>query len=95
MQQLGYASFFAQGGDIGAGVSAWLGRLYPQAVRAIHLNYIPGSFRPGIGPDEAPVTTTEQAYLTQAAAWSAAEGHTLRCKAASRKLWHFRSWTPQ
>jgi pimeloyl-ACP methyl ester carboxylesterase len=34
MAELGHSSYFAQGGDIGSGVSTWLARLYPDAVRA-------------------------------------------------------------
>lgn len=74
MQGLGYETFGAQGGDIGAGVSAWLARLYPDQVAGIHLNYIPGSYRPGMDEASAPISITEQAYLEEAAAWSAKEG---------------------
>lgn len=74
MQGLGYETFGAQGGDIGAGVSAWLARLYPDQVAGIHLNYIPGSYRPGMDEASAPISITEQAYLDEAAAWSAKEG---------------------
>lgn len=74
MQGLGYETFGAQGGDIGAGVSAWLARLYPNQVAGIHLNYIPGSYRPGMDEASAPISITEQAYLDEAAAWSAKEG---------------------
>jgi microsomal epoxide hydrolase len=34
---LGYRRFTAHGGDLGAGVTAWLARAYPGAVAAIHL----------------------------------------------------------
>jgi len=44
MLELGYSSYFAQGGDIGAGVSTWLARLYPDSVRALHLNFISGGY---------------------------------------------------
>jgi pimeloyl-ACP methyl ester carboxylesterase len=43
MEELGYTHYFAQGGDIGAGVSSWMARMYPHAVRALHLNFIPAS----------------------------------------------------
>ena len=43
MSQLGYGRFVAQGGDIGASVSMWLARDFPQQVAGFHLNYIPGS----------------------------------------------------
>ncbi len=39
MAGLGYSRFGAQGGDIGAGVSTWVARLFPDAVTGIHMNY--------------------------------------------------------
>jgi Epoxide hydrolase N terminus len=41
MNGLGYDHFAAQGEDIGAGVSTWLARLFPENVVGVHLNYIP------------------------------------------------------
>lgn len=74
MAELGYDRFAAQGGDIGAGVSAWLARLYPDTMAGIHVNYIPGSYRPPLGEDQPPVAADEQAYLDRVARWSGAEG---------------------
>jgi pimeloyl-ACP methyl ester carboxylesterase len=74
MQRLGYDRFGTQGGDIGAGVSGWLGRLYPDDVRAVHLNYFPGSYRPHLGTHSPAVTAEEQAYLDHVAGWAVAEG---------------------
>ncbi|AND70493.1 multidrug MFS transporter [Dyella thiooxydans] len=74
MNGLGYERFAAQGGDIGAGVSTWLARCFPERVIGVHVNYIPGSYRPPLGPGSPPVTTQEQAYLDTAAAWSSSEG---------------------
>ncbi|MGY2734683.1 epoxide hydrolase family protein [Sphingomonas sp. UYP23] len=74
MAELGYDRFGAQGGDIGAGVSAWLARLVPGATIGIHLNYIPGSYRPPIGGTMPAISTEEQAFLDHTASWSAAEG---------------------
>lgn len=74
MAELGYHSFAAQGGDIGAGVSVWLARLFPDIIRGIHLNFIPGSYRPPAGADAAPVTGEERAFLDHVARWSAQEG---------------------
>jgi pimeloyl-ACP methyl ester carboxylesterase len=72
MQGLGYERFAAQGGDIGAGVSLWLARRFPEAVLGAHLNYIPGSYRP---PGEAKdFTAEEQAFLARFAAFAAEEG---------------------
>ena len=40
MSRLGYSSYVAQGGDIGAGVTDSLGRLAPDGLLGIHLNFI-------------------------------------------------------
>lgn len=74
MSGLGYPRFAAQGGDIGAGVSAWLARRFPDEVIGVHLNFIPGSYRPPLDEGQPPVTPEEQAYLDTVRAWSAAEG---------------------
>jgi pimeloyl-ACP methyl ester carboxylesterase len=74
MNGLGYERFAAQGGDIGAGVSAWLARRFPDKIVGAHINYVPGSYRPPLGAGQPAVTTEEQAYLDTVAAWSSAEG---------------------
>lgn len=74
MQGLGYERFGAQGGDIGASVSAWLARRFPEQIIGTHLNYIPGSYRPPLGPGQPPVTAREQTYLEAAAAWAGEHG---------------------
>lgn len=74
MAELGYMRFGAQGGDIGAGVSTWLARLFPDAVIGIHLNYIPGSYRPPLGTSMPSLSADEQAFLERGASWSALEG---------------------
>ena len=74
MIELGYPKFAAQGGDIGAGVSMWLARQFPNSVVGIHLNYIPGSYRPASAAGEPPISEEEQEFLDRVAAWSAAEG---------------------
>ena len=51
MQQLGYARYYAQGGDWGSVVTRCLGVLYPDHCQAIHLNM------PVAGPPDA--TTSE------------------------------------
>ena len=56
MQELGYARFLAQGGDWGAGVSAWLALDHPDHIRAIHLNYLL------VQPDASPETEEEKAW---------------------------------
>ncbi|MER8652995.1 MULTISPECIES: epoxide hydrolase family protein [unclassified Mesorhizobium] len=74
MRGLGYDRFASQGGDIGAGVSAWMARLHSESVLGVHVNYIPGSYRPPLGAGLPPVTVEEQAFLDKAAAWTATEG---------------------
>jgi len=74
MDQLGYARFGAQGGDVGAGVSTWLARRFPEAVVGYHLNYISGGYRPPLGDGQPPITDEERAFLDSASAWAAAEG---------------------
>jgi pimeloyl-ACP methyl ester carboxylesterase len=46
MKALGYSHFGAQGGDWGASVATCLGLVYPADLIGLHLNYIPGSFKP-------------------------------------------------
>jgi len=60
-----------QGGDIGAGVSTILGLRYPERVMGVHLNYIPGSYRPHI---DSPLTPLEEAFLQSANEWSERNG---------------------
>ena len=66
MQALGYDRFAAQGGDIGAGVSTALGLRHSEHLTGIHLNYIPGSYRPYITADTV-LTPSEQAFVGYAA----------------------------
>jgi len=74
MTALGYDTFGAQGGDWGASVSTWLAYRYPVRVKGLHLNFLPGSYRPPLGPDQAPVSSEEQRFLDQASAWSQMHG---------------------
>jgi pimeloyl-ACP methyl ester carboxylesterase len=74
MTGLGYDRFGAQGGDIGAGVSMWLGRLYPEQLIGLHLNYIPGGFLPPLGDGSPPISAEEAAFRNKAASWFASEG---------------------
>ena len=53
---LGYEHYLAQGGDWGAGVSAWLALDHASAVRGIHLNYLLTQ------PDAEPETPAELAW---------------------------------
>ena len=74
MQGLGYGRYGAQGGDWGASVSTWLAFQRPECVAGLHLNYVPGSFRPPRGSDAAPYSVQEEAFRKQARAWTDAEG---------------------
>ena len=74
MRDLGYPRFGAQGGDWGATVATRLGLNHPQRMIGIHLNYIPGSYRPYLGPGRPPPTAEEEAFLASAERWYREEG---------------------
>ncbi|MGH3539318.1 MAG: epoxide hydrolase family protein [Pseudonocardiaceae bacterium] len=65
---LGYQRYFAHGGDLGAGVTAWLARRHPGLLAAIHLA------TPSLAPPPRPWSPVEEAYFDEVEAWSAAEG---------------------
>jgi pimeloyl-ACP methyl ester carboxylesterase len=73
MNELGYQHFAAQGGDIGASVSTILGLRHPDRTMGIHLNYIPGSYRPHLEP-EANLAPVEEEFLKSAARWNDTSG---------------------
>ena len=73
MKQLGYEKFFAQGGDFGAGITTVMALRYPQHLNGIHLNYIPGSYRPYIERTEE-LTKEELQFEKDAGDWSQKEG---------------------
>jgi pimeloyl-ACP methyl ester carboxylesterase len=68
MQALGYDRFAAQGGDLGAGVSTSLGLRHSVHLIGIHLNFIPGSYRPCVDAGQS-LTEEEQEYAARAARW--------------------------
>jgi pimeloyl-ACP methyl ester carboxylesterase len=74
MQGLGYRRFGAQGGDWGSSVATCLGLAHPEHVVGIHLNYIPGSYSPYLGPEAPALTEAEQAFLQARDAWVQTEG---------------------
>lgn len=73
MAGLGYPRFGAQGGDFGAGVSTALGLYHADHIIGLHLNYIPGSYRPFlVGTDE--ISDVEKQFLADDEKWWADEG---------------------
>ena len=68
MAGLGYERFAAQGGDFGASVSTILGLHHAHRVIGIHLNYIPGSYRPHLEPGTK-LSDIEQKSLDDADRW--------------------------
>jgi pimeloyl-ACP methyl ester carboxylesterase len=65
---LGYARYAAHGSDLGAGVTAWLARIRPDAVAAIHLA------TPGLAPPPRPWSPAEEAHFAEVDAWAGEEG---------------------
>jgi pimeloyl-ACP methyl ester carboxylesterase len=65
---LGHERYLAHGSDLGAGVTAWLARDHPEAVRAIHLA------TPGLAPAPTPSTKPEATYAAAVETWTAEEG---------------------
>jgi pimeloyl-ACP methyl ester carboxylesterase len=68
MAGLGYERFGAQGGDWGASVTTCLGKLFPEALVGIHLNFIPGSYQPPVADGET-LSDEEKAFLACRADW--------------------------
>jgi len=61
MKRLGYASYVAQGGDWGAGVTTWMAKQHVEGLKAIHLN-LPILFPP---PIEGEPSAEEKASLAK------------------------------
>jgi pimeloyl-ACP methyl ester carboxylesterase len=68
MRTLGYHRFAAQGGDIGAGVSTVLGLHHADHIIGIHLNFIPGSYRPYLETGTT-LTRAEQKFIADGGRW--------------------------
>ena len=68
MGELGYDLFAAQGGDFGAGVGTALGLRHPDRLLGLHLNYIPGSYRPHLETGTV-LEPVEEQFLKDAARW--------------------------
>jgi len=84
MCELGYDRFVAQGGDIGANVSSVMAWKHPESVLALHLNYIPGSYRPWVD-EAAPLRPEETAFKDKAQQWYDEKGG----------YWHVQATQPQ
>jgi pimeloyl-ACP methyl ester carboxylesterase len=85
MHELGYGGFVAQGGDIGANVSSVMAWKHPESVLALHLNYIPGSYRPWVDEASEPLRPEEIAFQRQARNWYEKKGG----------YWHVQATQPQ
>ncbi|PCJ14679.1 MAG: hypothetical protein COB04_14630 [Gammaproteobacteria bacterium] len=64
MEKLGYSSYMAQGGDWGAIITGWLGVLYPETVKGIHVNML--AVRPPAEDPMKGVTPAEMMNLGRA-----------------------------
>ena len=73
MNQLGYHRFAAQGGDLGAGVSTALGLRHADRLLGLHLNFIPGSYRPFVEPGTK-LKPAEEKFFADWASWSEENG---------------------
>lgn len=58
---LRYERYGVQGGDWGGVIGARMALDHPSGIAALHVNILP--LRPGIGPDDAPLTDEETAWL--------------------------------
>ena len=72
-ENLGYARFGAQGGDIGAGVTSRLGYAHADKMIGVHLTSITRP-TPYLGPGSRPLTAAEQAHSDQRERWQQSEG---------------------
>jgi pimeloyl-ACP methyl ester carboxylesterase len=68
MTELGYDRFVCHAGDFGVEISSWLGRRHAARIIGLHLNYSPGSFRPGLEPGSI-LSREEQQFLEEAGRW--------------------------
>jgi epoxide hydrolase len=65
MKHLGYASYVAQGGDWGAGVTTWMAKQHVEGLKAVHLN-LPILFPPPLVGEPSP---EEKAALAKLVAY--------------------------
>ena len=86
MTELGYERFAAQGGDFGASVSTILGLRHAHHVMGIHLNYIPGSYRPYLEPGKKLDDRSSSSFSTTPTAGTLTLAPTRTCSETRRKL---------
>jgi pimeloyl-ACP methyl ester carboxylesterase len=67
---LGFASYAAHGGDLGAGITSRLAAAYPDEVIGIHLMAVGAP----VHVDPATLTEAEQEYIRRVEAWDRDEG---------------------
>jgi pimeloyl-ACP methyl ester carboxylesterase len=72
-EDLGYRRFGAQGGDWGAGVTAYLGFAHPDNLVGIHVTSMTRP-TPYLGPGSKALSEAEKALLKQRESWLLAEG---------------------
>lgn len=72
MEGLGYVRYGASAGDVGAGVTSDLGRLYPENVVGIYITT--DSEDPNPMPEKTQLTEAERDYLRRVEQWDAEEG---------------------
>src|SRR5256885_290895 len=85
MRALGYDRFVAQGGDIGANVSSVMAWKHAASVIALHLNYIPGAYRPWVDDTTHSLSPEEIAFQQNAQNWYDEKGG----------YWHVQATQPQ
>ncbi|HEV8629004.1 MAG TPA: epoxide hydrolase [Thermoanaerobaculia bacterium] len=70
-RHLGHERFAVRGGDIGSGISAFLGLDHADHVIGIHVS---DALRPYLGPGAPPLSAAEEQFLAGESAWMAKEG---------------------
>jgi len=70
---LGYDQYAAHGGDLGAGVTSWLGQNHSDNLIAIHLTSVTRP-HPYLGAGSRALTESEQSLVDKRAQWQHAEG---------------------
>ncbi len=69
---LGYGRFAAHGGDLGAGITAYMGYAHPEVLSGIHLTMLTVQPQPAPSPDS--LSERERGYLALMADWREREG---------------------